>query len=49
MIQIKKLPSGFWAVFVDGVFVEAALPSEQAAKKYAADFAEKYLNGGKNT
>lgn len=37
MIEIKRLPSGFYAVFVNGSFVNAALPSEQAAQACAAD------------
>lgn len=34
-ITIKHLPSGWWAVFVDGVFIEAALKSEHEAKECA--------------
>ncbi len=31
---IKKLPSDFWAVFYNGLFLNAALPSEEAAKNF---------------
>lgn len=29
---IRQLPSGFWAVFIDGIWVDAASPSKQAAQ-----------------
>jgi len=35
MITIRELPSGFWAVFVDEVFYNAALPSREAAERTA--------------
>ena len=37
-IEIKLLPkSGFWSVWVDGDWVNAALPSEQAAKAWVKE------------
>ena len=36
-IEIKKLTSGFWSVWVNGDWVEAALPSEESAKKYVKE------------
>lgn len=30
--EVIQLPSGFWAVFIDGDFVDAASPSEEAAQ-----------------
>ena len=30
--EIKRLPSGFWAVCIGGIVVDAASPSEEAAQ-----------------
>ena len=40
MIEVKKLPSGFYAVFVNGSFVNAALPSADAAQAFADEIAK---------
>ena len=32
MTGVKQLPSGFWAVFMNGVWVDASCPSKEAAK-----------------
>ena len=29
---VKQLPSGYWAVFVGGIWVDAASPSKEAAE-----------------
>ena len=46
MVEIKKLPSGFWAVFVNGQWVDASQPSEAAARKFA-DGLRRYVKGVK--
>lgn len=33
-MTIKKLPSGFYSVWANGVWINAALPSEEAAREY---------------
>lgn len=33
-IEIKKLTSGYWSVWVNGDWVEASLPNEEAAREY---------------
>ena len=33
-IEIRKLRSGFWSVWVNGDWVEASLPNEEAAREY---------------
>lgn len=36
-IEIKKLTSGFWSVWIDGDWVEASLPNEESAQKYVKE------------
>lgn len=36
-IELRKLPSGFWAVFVNGEWVEASMPDEKSAKEWVAE------------
>ncbi len=36
-IEIRKLRSGFWSVWVDGDWVEASLPNEESARKYVKE------------
>lgn len=36
-IEIKKLTSGFWSVWVNGDWVEASLPSKEAAREYVKE------------
>lgn len=36
-IEIRKLRSGFWSVWVNGEWVEASLPTEESARKYIAE------------
>ena len=33
-IEIRKLPSGYWSVWVNGDWVEASMPSEESAREY---------------
>lgn len=40
-ITIKKLPSGFYSVWVNGCWVNAALSSLEEARRFAADTAER--------
>ena len=37
-IGVKKLPSGYWAVFIGGIWVDAASPSEEAAQAKLKQF-----------
>ena len=37
MTGVKQLPSGYWAVFVNGVWVDASCPSKKAAEAAAAE------------
>lgn len=30
--EVRKLPSGYWAVFIGGIWVDAASPSKEAAQ-----------------
>ena len=43
--EVRRLPSGFWAVFIGGVFVDAASPSEEAAQAKLNQFL-KTMKGG---
>lgn len=43
--EVIQLPSGFWAVFIDGDFVDAASPSEEAAQAKLNQFL-KTIKGG---
>jgi hypothetical protein len=45
MTGVKQLPSGFWAVFVGGVWVDAACASKEAAEAVLARFL-KEMKGG---
>lgn len=38
MTGVKQLPSGYWAVFVNGVWVDASCPSKKAAEAVLARF-----------
>lgn len=38
MTGVAQLPSGFWAVFVNGVWVDAACASKEAAEAVYARF-----------
>lgn len=33
-IEIRKLPSGYWSVWVNGDWVEASLTSKESAREY---------------
>lgn len=35
LIEIRRLPSGFWSVWIDGTWIDAALPTESAARSLA--------------
>lgn len=37
--EVKKCPSGFWAVFIDGVLWYAAAATEADAERIAAEVA----------
>ena len=41
MIEITRLPSGFWAVFVDGLVWYAASPTKEHAEDVARQIAGK--------
>ncbi len=41
MTGVKQLPSGFWAVFVNGVWVDAACASKEAAEAMLKEFLQK--------
>ena len=41
MTGVKQLPSGYWAVFVNGVWVDASCPSKEAAEAVLKQFLEK--------
>lgn len=41
MIEIKKLPSGFWAVFYNGTMWYAASPTKEHAESVARQIAGK--------
>lgn len=41
--SISRLPSGYWCVRFDGKWIEASLPTKEAAEKYVKD-AEKYFS-----
>ena len=36
-IEIRKLRSGFWSVWIDGDWVEVSLPNEKAAREYVKE------------
>lgn len=36
-VEIVKLPSGFWSVFVDAAFANAALGSREDAEAFVRD------------
>ena len=38
MTGVKRLPSGYWAVFVNGIWVDAACASKEAAEAVLARF-----------
>ena len=38
MIEIRRLRSGFFSVWVNGEWVNASLPTEKAAIDYAREF-----------
>lgn len=42
--EVRELPSGFWAVFIGGSFVDAASKSEEEAKEKLNKFLRLYLN-----
>lgn len=39
--RIAQLPSGFWCLFYGGRFLNAALPSEEAAKTFLQEITSK--------
>ena len=41
MTGVKQLPSGFWAVFMNGVWVDASCSSKEAAKAVLERFLKK--------
>ena len=41
MIEVVRLPSGFWSVWIDGSWLNASLPSEKAARSLAASLKQK--------
>lgn len=41
-VWVKKLPSGFWSVWVNGDWINAALPNQEAAEKLANETRGKY-------
>jgi hypothetical protein len=45
MTGVKRLPSGYWAVFVGGIWVDAACPSKEAAETKLAQFLQKMKGG----
>ncbi len=40
MIEIKKLPSGFFAIFINGTWLDAASATIEQAEKKAKTFSE---------
>lgn len=42
--DVRKLPSGFWAVFIDGSFVDAASTSREEALAILGKFLRKEPN-----
>lgn len=38
MTGVKQLPSGYWAVFVNGIWVDAACASKEAAETVLTRF-----------
>ena len=41
MTGVKQLPSGFWAVFVNGVWVDASCKTKEAAQAVLERFLKK--------
>ena len=46
--EVIQLPSGFWAVFIDGDFVDVASPSEETAQAKLNQFLKTMKGAGKN-
>lgn len=47
MTGVKQLPSGYWAVFVGGIWVDAACPSKEAAETKLKKFLQEAKNHDK--
>jgi len=47
MIEIKKLPSGFYAIFLNGTWIDAASATIEQAEQKAKTFTEDIRNGNK--
>lgn len=45
MTGVKQLPSGFWAVFIGGVWVDAACASKESAEIKLTQFLQKMKGG----
>lgn len=45
--EVRELPSGFWAVFIDGNFVDAASSSKEEAQAKLNLFLRRNQNGRK--